>query len=185
MRSWAALASTVSVAELPRGELSLAAPREPRWSRAFLGLLVLFVLRQEVTPLDHPTRRRIHDHLLRLPGDHFRSIVRTLGLSQGTAWYHLGILVDRGIVGVRKVDGRVRYFVRGASPDAERTEVFLKHWAYRDLRGRVFRVVQEHPQLRSAEVAERLGISRQLAEYHLTRLRETGLLQGDVALHRK
>ena len=28
--------------------------------------------------LKHPVRRRIYDHLIRLPGDHFRSVARSL-----------------------------------------------------------------------------------------------------------
>ena len=48
--------------------------------------------------LNHPVRRRIYDHLRRLPGDHFRSVARSLDLAVGTARYHLDALLRDGLV---------------------------------------------------------------------------------------
>src|SRR5438128_787677 len=45
--------------------------------------------------LKHPVRRQIYDHLRLLPGDHFRSVARSLRLAVGTARYHLNSLAKR------------------------------------------------------------------------------------------
>src|SRR5205814_8181415 len=46
--------------------------------------------------LKHPVRRRIYDHLIRLPGDPFRSVARPLAIAIGTARYHLAALLREG-----------------------------------------------------------------------------------------
>src|SRR5207245_1627713 len=48
--------------------------------------------------LKHPVRRQIYDHLRLLPGDHFRSVARSLRLAVGTARDHLNALVQAGRV---------------------------------------------------------------------------------------
>lgn len=129
--------------------------------------------------LRHPTRRRIYEHLLRLPGDHFRSIVRLLRLGHGTTRHHLEVLVKLGFVRRAEVDGRVRYFPNGEGSESDRNELFLRHWQYRDLRMRVLLQARGSPVVRASKVADALGISRQLASYHLARLHEMGLLSRE------
>src|SRR2546427_12356829 len=47
--------------------------------------------------LKHPIRRRVYDHLVRLPGDHFRSVARSLNLAGGTARDHFDALAPGGL----------------------------------------------------------------------------------------
>src|SRR6059036_3053830 len=67
-------ASRASARDLPYGGSSLLIG---------LGLLA---------GLKHPVRRQIYDHLRLLPGDHFRSVARSLRLAVGTSRYHLNAL---------------------------------------------------------------------------------------------
>ncbi len=131
------------------------------------------------TFLDHPTRARIYGHLLALPGDHFRSIVRHLGLGQGTATHHLGVLVKNGLVGVERRNGRVRYYPRGAGSKTDWNALYAKHWEYRDLRLRVLFAMRSLGAAKAAAIARSLGISRQLASYHLERLEDLGLVRRE------
>jgi len=126
--------------------------------------------------LDHPARRRIYEHLLRLPGDHFRAIARTLRLSVGVARYHLGVLVRGGLVYEERAEGRVRYYPRGGAVAAQLVRLYQKHWRYRDLRFRVLLAVHALREASPAAVGRALGISRQLASYHLGRLAKRGRL---------
>src|SRR5205823_11387464 len=48
--------------------------------------------------LKHTVRRRIYDHLVRLPGDHFRSVARSLDIAVSTARNHLTALIRDGLV---------------------------------------------------------------------------------------
>jgi predicted transcriptional regulator len=124
--------------------------------------------------LDHPARRRIYEHLLRLPGDHFRAIVRSLRLSVGVVRHHLGALVRGGLVYAQRAAGRVRYYPRGGAVAAQLAKLYEKHWKYRDLRFRVLLSVHAFREATPAKVALSLGISRQLAAYHLSRLAKRG-----------
>lgn len=126
---------------------------------------------------DHPCRARIYEHLLRVPGDHYRSIARSLGLSLGTAGYHLSVLVHSRLVDVRSLNGRRRFFPRGAGSQAEVNALFEKHWNYRGLRVRVLLAVQRRKDTRLCAIAAALGISRQLAAYHLSHLVKDGLIE--------
>ena len=126
--------------------------------------------------LEQPTRARIVEHLRLLPGDHFRSIVRTLQLSLGTARHHLAVLRKSGLVFSETIGGKLRYFsvVKGsASP---MNETFKQYWKYRDLRARVWSTVLREKESRPSGVAARLGVSRQVAAYHLICLMELGLV---------
>ena len=129
--------------------------------------------------LDHPTRVRIYNHLLILPGDHFRSIIRILRISLGEGRHHLNILVRNGMVREAKADGRCRYYALGEGPVADRNELFAKHWGYRDLRLRVLFMVRQLGEAKPSAVARSLGISRQLAAYHLAKLVDLGLVRRD------
>lgn len=124
--------------------------------------------------LDHPARRRIYEHLLRLPGDHFRAIVRSLRLSVGVVRHHLTVLIRAGLLSESRTGGRVRYYPLGGATAAQLSQLYQKHWRYRDLRFRVLLSVHALRKAPPAKVALSLGISRQLAAYHLSSLVKKG-----------
>lgn len=126
---------------------------------------------------DHPVRRRIYQHLVRLPGDHFCSVARSLRLDRGTARHHLEVLIRRGLLFRDERDGRTRFYPVGDGSQKERNRLYMSHWRYRDLRLRVLLAVGRMGQAWPSTVARSLGISRQLAAYHLARLEELGLLR--------
>ena len=128
-----------------------------------LGLLV---------GLEHPVRRQIYDHLRLLPGDHFRSVARSLRLAVGTARYHLNALLQDGLIYRQDIHGRTRYYVAGG--EAEMNRLYARHWEYRDVRLRVLLTVRRMEDAQPAAIAKVLGISRQLASYHLRCLEKEG-----------
>jgi len=138
------------------------------------------VARSASAILDHRARRRIYEHVLLLPGNHFRGIVRDLRLSVGVVRYHLEVLAKARLVQEEKVDGRVRYYPRGG----DATKLYRSHWKYRDLRFRVLQTVHESRETRPAAIARALGISRQLATYHLVRLAKQGQIQNAGGAYR-
>ncbi|HLQ42734.1 MAG TPA: MarR family transcriptional regulator [Thermoplasmata archaeon] len=129
--------------------------------------------------LDHPTRRLIYRHLLLLPGDHFRAIVRSLRLGHGTASHHLDMLVRSGLLVSERTNGRRRYYAKGDESESERNQLYTKHWNYRDLRLRILFALDRTPKARPGELARLLGISRQLVAYHLSRLVELGMIKRE------
>lgn len=128
---------------------------------------------------NHPARIRIIAHLSILPGDHFRSIVRLLGLGIGNTRHHLNVLQDNGLLRVERHGGKIRYYLSGAGSDGERNELFAKHWSYRDLRLRILYATTSQGESTPGSIAAALGISRQLAAYHLASLVDLGLLKKE------
>ncbi len=126
--------------------------------------------------LAQPTRRRIVEHLRLLPGDHFRAIVRTLHLSLGTTRHHLTAMIRNGHVRSERIGGKLRYFVIANGSALSMNDTFQQYWKYQDLRMRVWMAVLRLPEARPSTVAGSLGISRQLASYHLRCLAELGLV---------
>jgi predicted transcriptional regulator len=124
--------------------------------------------------LNHPARRRIYEHLTRLPGDYFRSIVRSLRLGHGAAHYHLDVLVRGGYLLRETTDGRCRYYPKAEGAESERNRLYMKHWKFRDLRLRVLLVLGRLKEAGAVTVARELRISRQLASYHLSQLAKRG-----------
>ncbi len=134
--------------------------------------------------LEHPTRLRIYNHLLVLPGDHFRSIVRALNLGGGSGRHHLNVLVKKGLVREDKSNGRCRYYVICEASKADRNELFEGYWNCRDVRAMVLNTTRDLGEATPTRVAKMLGISRQLANYHLQRLSETGVVQHEGEMYR-
>ena len=141
----------------------------PAWARACLGagILVLpLAARQDPSPV----RLRILEHLRILPGDHLRSIARTLRMSLGDLRYHLHVLVLKGMVREHRAAGRIRYYSAESGDMAERNALFQRHWEQRETRARVLNALKAHGRAAPSQVARTMGISRQLAAYHLSRL---------------
>lgn len=138
--------------------------------------MVLLSSYPDVSFLAQPTRRRIVEHLRLLPGDHFRSIVRTLHLSLGTTRHHLSALIRNGHVRSERIGGKLRYFVIANGFAPPMNDTFRQYWKYQDLRMRVWMAVLRLPHASPSTVAASLGVSRQLASYHLRCLAELGLV---------
>src|SRR2546427_11053797 len=79
--------------------------------------------------LKHPIRRRIYDHLVRLPGDHFRSVARSLNLAVGTARDHLDALARAGLGYKQDTNGPAPYYATGGEAEGDR--LYARRWGYR------------------------------------------------------
>ncbi len=156
------------------GRISNRAGVPGLWWCAFPSVALPVLLSLVAPPVPHPTRARILEHLRRLPGDHLRSIARSVSVSLGEVRYHLHVLHRSGAVRQEKVRHRARYYPADPGTQAERNILYQKHWEHRDLRARVLQVVRTQGAIRPSEVAQAAGISRQLASYHLVRLAESG-----------
>jgi len=132
--------------------------------------------------LKHPVRRRIYDHLVRLPGDHFRSVARSLDIAVGTARYHLAALLRDGLVYREDTNGRARYYVKAGAADVNR--LYAQHWEFRDVRLRIVGALRRLERAQPATISKVLGISRQLVSYHLVRLEKAGRVRREGSLYR-
>ncbi len=173
-----------------QGNSSIRTPRAPggtRTGRTSAGPIATAASFAEVGTrqrLEQATRRRLYDHLLLLPGDHFRAIARSLGIGVGTARHHLQIMIRDGLVYERKADGRSRYYVAGDSEQRAKNDLFGKHWGFRDLRLRIWNALNRTGESTATKIATILGITRQLTAYHLGRLEEKGLVSSQDRRYR-
>lgn len=168
-----AIVRTIDLVLESLSTFGMGIPRQPTSFLIAVGLMA---------GLSHPVRRRIYDHLGRLPGDHFRSVARSLDLAVGTARYHLDALLRDGVVYKEDTNGRARYYVTGGEADVNR--LYARHWEFRDVRLRVLGTVRRLEKAQPATIARVLGISRQLASYHLARLQKAGRVRREGSMFR-
>jgi predicted transcriptional regulator len=145
------------------GVATLAATDAARYG---LGLLAarLFSRVQGKQVLQQPIRGGIYDHIVANPGIRFNHLRQTLGLSHGATAYHLQVLEHNGLVRRRTAWTTRHYYPAVGAPP-------LPAPAADDA---ILDFVRKNPGAGPAEVARSLGLSRQLAHYHLRRLAASG-----------
>lgn len=134
-----------------------------------LGLLAatLYARFSKADTLRHEVRAGIHAHVEKHPGIRYEDLRRDLGLANGVLAYHLRVLARDGYVFSRAEWTRRRFYATGApAPQA------------RGAHDTVLRLLRGRPDQSAADVARALGMSRQLARYHLKALERAGSVQA-------
>jgi len=114
------------------------------------------------------TRGMIRGFILGNPGECYTSIKENLGLKNGTLSWHLMKLEKEGIIKSRVQGTRRRYYSKGAVIPAE------NGGELREIEKRLLKAVEEDVGRSVKERAEELGVSSQLALYHIRRLAQKG-----------
>ncbi len=126
--------------------------------------------------LELATRRRIYEHVRRVPGAHMREIGRDVGIPMGTLEYHLHYLVKAGLLATRE-DGRyTRYFVVGDLGRREKDVLAI-------LRQRVPRQIAAHlllaPGASHGEILTQFSLSASTLSFHLKKLLTSGIARQE------
>ncbi|HKZ62983.1 MAG TPA: winged helix-turn-helix transcriptional regulator [Thermoplasmata archaeon] len=129
----------------------------------------LFARIQRGQMLQNVVRLRIYEHIRANPGNHYRSILSTLGLAMGVLSYHLNTLERGGYITSRQ-DGTYRRFY----PMGTKTEVAL---FLSDIQKRIVLALRQNVGITQGKLAASVGISRPLTHYHLRVLRDAGLVR--------
>jgi len=132
--------------------------------RGKLGLLTLFLplytrLRDEEV-LDQFTRGQIYGYIRVHPGDTYTDIKRNLSLNNGTLTYHLDVLERERLVRAVNRGSRKMFYTMEVRPAED-------GGGLHEIQQRILRVLGEAPGAAVPDLAAVLGISRQLALYHL------------------
>ena len=126
--------------------------------------------------LTHPTRQRIWDLVRGEPGVVQQDAFRRVGGAWGPFHFHLRVLVRAGLVHVDRLDRyRVLRPTSGALPERP-GEPVLPHPVTRA----VWRALPPDGAL-LGNIGQDLGLSRQLARYHIARLESRGLVRVERA----
>jgi len=175
-------AQSVDVAPAPAGDLTLPtillsalALAAGAWyggtDRGWAALLHFLILPlytriRDEKVLDQFTRGQIYGYVRVHPGDSFTDLKRNLQLENGVLAYHLQVLEKEGLVRSRTKGTRRLYFSLESVP--------VEDGGLHELQQRMIEVLAAKPGLTVRELADALGVSRQLAIYHLRALTSQG-----------
>jgi parallel beta-helix repeat protein len=142
------------------------------------GLLSLFIplfsrIKKEDI-LSQPTRERIYGYIIGNPGANYGLIKQDLGLPNGQLIYHLRQLADVHLIYSRK-DGIKKRFYPVEFPKPKSRVIH-----FTETQKKILRVVRKVSGITQKHIAESVGISRQVAYYHLSKLEQKGVIKKEV-----
>ncbi|MBM4247877.1 MAG: winged helix-turn-helix transcriptional regulator [Euryarchaeota archaeon] len=132
-----------------------------RWKLAFLAVPLYSRLRKEGL-LNHAIREQIFGYVNEHPGANFSTMMRDLNLKNGVLAYHLTTLEREDMIRSMR-DGTLRRYY----PRSGRAVPF-------ETRKAILGVIEQNPGLTEAALAGRTGLSRQVLDYHLASLIDSG-----------
>ena len=118
--------------------------------------------------LQNAQRKRIYDYIRENPGKHYRAILNDLELPMGVLTYHLNRL-ERAQYLTSRQDGMFRRFYL-KSPKTD-MRLFLS-----DIQKTILSVIKENKGISQTKIAEKIGVSRKVVNYHVGILGQAGLI---------
>lgn len=116
------------------------------------------------------TRRKIYDLIEREPGQTLSIIAEKLNMRAPLVENYLRSMERQGDVLSFQEEGDVRrYYIKGRRRGVRGRKT-------REIRNRLFDLLLEHPGMSLSDIAENLGMSVQLAKYHLLYLKRNNLI---------
>lgn len=149
-----------------------------RYSCLQFLFLPLFTKVKKRHPLENKMRELIYEYIELYPGENYTAIKKTLGLANGTLVYHLKILKKENLI--RAVsEGRYKRFYPIDSGELDRSKIYDHEGMQMltELQRKIIEKIEEEPEISQVEVARSLGVSRQLINYHITKLVKAGVLK--------
>ncbi len=147
------------------------AARESSRMKWFSLLAPLYTRLAKDDVLAHETRNKIHALVTANPGLHYSAIKRELGLANGALTHHLRMLEQHGVLVMQSRAHRAHFYPRGPRLPDEPDPVS-------DFAARVMTQLRRSPGLTQVELADRLGASKQLVNYHVKRLERQDRLRA-------
>ena len=130
---------------------------------SMLGLIVpLYSKLSHDDILTHSTRERVYRFVKSHPGEHYRSILLSLGLKNGTLTYHLSTLEKREFITSEK-DGPYRRFFPSGSRIGRK--IFIN-----GLRKEIYDFLLRNPGLSQKDISQLLECSPPTVNYHINNL---------------
>jgi DNA-binding MarR family transcriptional regulator len=126
------------------------------------------VKREDV--LNHEVREQVYDYVKEHPGDHFRSILTHLELTNGTLVHHLNTLEKKDFIRSERDGPYKRFYPIGTKISGEVLEI-------NGLQGKILDVAAARPGITQKGLAKKLGASTPTINYHVKALRNSGLLK--------
>jgi DNA-binding MarR family transcriptional regulator len=137
--------------------------------RFFLYFLVpLYSKLNKDKVLNQFLRGQIYGYIMAYPGENYSSIKKAMGVENGTLTHHLYILEREGFV-TSRVDGRnKRFYPAGVTREKKKKASMIQK--------AILKMIRQSPDVTQTEIAEALGTSKQVVNYHIKSLQKVGLL---------
>lgn len=119
------------------------------------------------------TRDRIRRHVVSSPGIHFNQLGRELNLATGQLQYHLHRLLRADAIVAESIGGRTHYYEPRFDQWERRAIAYLR----RETARAVLVTLLAEGQSRPATIADRLDLARSTVSWHLSKLRDHGLVE--------
>jgi len=127
--------------------------------------------------LNQTTRLSVYNFIKDNPGLHFRAISDYLKLPVGVLQYHLGLLVNGGLLSTYS-DGRYkRYF---ESRKFTETEMKTISALRRRVSGMILVALLKKPQMTHKDLAKQVNISSQALSWHIDQLKRINLVKRNA-----
>jgi len=134
-------------------------------------------LNEASTLLNQTTRMDIYSFVKDNPGLHFRALSDYLGMPIGVLQYHLGLLVNGGLLSTYQ-DGRYkRYFESKRFTESEMRVISVLR---NGTSGKILVALFEKPQMTHKDLALELNISSQALSWQMNRLEKMGFIKRGV-----
>ena len=128
--------------------------------------------------LELKTRREIFQWIKDYPGSHQREIQRGLELSTGHVNYHLGVMLKSELLSTLDDGNYRRYYPRNTFNEEEKVVLsFLR----RELPRGIMIYIMMNPDTSQTELASHFNVSDPTISYHLSKMREKGVIVGSRA----
>jgi predicted transcriptional regulator len=139
---------------------------------ALLSLIIpLYSRIKKKDLLNQPIRYKIHGYVIGNPGAHFGLIKQDLKLGNGQVVYHLKRLMEADLI-YSKEDGIRKRFYPKEFPESETNGHHFNH-----IEEKILKLVKETRGITQKKIAHSIGISRQVAGYHLSKMEEIGAIK--------
>jgi DNA-binding MarR family transcriptional regulator len=136
----------------------------------FLALGPLYSKLKPEHLLNNRLRKRIYVYVQNHPGEHFRSILTHLDLTNGTLAHHLYTLEKENLIRSQR-DGLYRRFYPAGY------QIDPGHITLTSIQQRIMDLVKEEPGHSQKEISQILEISNSTVNYNIKSMKEKGLIE--------
>ena len=140
-----------------------------RWS-AWSAMMPLYSKLKEGDVLTNENREKVYNYVQNNPGDHFRSILYNLEMTNGTLSHHLHTLEKREMIKSERDGPFKRFYPRGRSFSSEVLEV-------NGVQGKILNLVAINPGITQKQIAKKFDLSPPTVNYHVKSLINAGLIR--------
>jgi DNA-binding MarR family transcriptional regulator/PKD repeat protein len=132
----------------------------------------LFTRIQRDEALNQEMRGNIYDYIESNPGAHYNSIMKNLGVGNGTLSHHLNMLEKMNIVKSRREGIRYRvFYVTDIQFPAK------EQYHFTELQARIVEKIKQNDGILQTELIASLGLKQQTVNYNIKKLERNGVIR--------